>query len=129
MSPYYAKLEVPNKDIKPIYELLSKDFGNIFHSLIETDGSRVAIIIGTKWFFKTNSDASITILIREHEDRLILELISYGGREGVFGLSLGVNEDFVRNILKALRKNEIKYNVLVKMNYSNPSRIKSLSLH
>ena len=127
MSPYYAKLEILHKDIEFVYDLLRKDFGNVFYSLINENNTKIAVIVGTKWFFKTNSDASVTILIKEKGEKLVLELISYGGREGVFGLSLGVHEDFVRKIIKSLKKNKIKYNIIAKINYSNPSRISSLS--
>ncbi len=126
MSPYYAKLEVLKTDFKDLYELLRSSVGNVYYSVIDGEPVKIGLIIGTKWFFKTNSDVSVSIIIKQFKEKLLVDIIGYGGREGVFKLGLGVNEDFVNNVLKILKKNKVKYKVLAKMHYSNPSRIESI---
>lgn len=125
MPPYFIRLKI-NESFDTIYNLLKEKFGNVYYNILNESPKRVGIIIGTKWFMKSNSEAAINIFIHETNDQTILDLVAYGGREGVFGFSLGVHEDFARQVMRFVKKKDIRYKRILEIKRFSPDKLKKI---
>jgi len=77
----------------------------LIHSLTRgTDAYKVYLLIFEKWYYRTSSRASLTVMITENDEHIIVDAISAGGGQGlVFRFSWGAEENFV-NLVRDLLK-------------------------
>jgi len=125
MPAYFVRVQT-EKPFDEIFNLVKEKYANVYFNILDSGSEKVGLIIGTKWFFKTNGDVAVTIIIKDEGEKTILDIITYGGREGMFGLSLGVHEDLAGKVLHFLKSKNIDVKVIEKIKYSNPEKIHQL---
>jgi hypothetical protein len=69
----------------------------LVHSITRgTSDYKVYLLIFEKWYYRTGSRASLTVMVSENEENIIVDAISAGGGQGlVFRFSWGAEENFV----------------------------------
>ena len=71
-----------------------------------TEDNRVYLLIFEKWYYRTSSRASLTVMVTQNEDQIIVDAISAGGGQGlIFRFSWGAEENFV-GVVRDLLKNK-----------------------
>jgi len=125
MPAYFVRVQT-KKPFDEIFNLVKEKYANVYFNILDSESEKIGLIIGTKWFFKTNGDVAVTIIIKDKGEKTILDIITYGGREGMFGLSLGVHEDLAGKVLHFLKSKNIDVKVIEKIKYANPEKIHQL---
>ncbi|MGQ4891999.1 MAG: hypothetical protein ACP6IP_05870 [Candidatus Njordarchaeia archaeon] len=111
---------------RDVFSSLVKEFGNIFHYvLFNREGKRVGIILGEKLFlWRTGSDVGLFILIEEiGEKRCELFILSYAGGAGLLHISWDAHPEYVRRVLRFLRRNGFTYDRISEINYFDSEKI------
>lgn len=99
------KLSGTNKvNIKAIAEVeLNGDF-DTYEKLIQTPWGFVQMLIYEEYYFRINSDLSVTVLYEERNGLTEIEIISAGGKEGILGLSFEAEKQALTRLSKRLIK-------------------------
>ncbi len=90
-------------DIKEIVDYLIKGvqdsgFSNeLVHSITRESGNeKTYLLVFEKWYYRTGSRASLTVLVTESYDTVIVDAIGAGGGQGfIFKFTWGAEENFV----------------------------------
>ena len=108
-----------------LYASLASAFGNCFRRCFRLeDGRLMGIIVGEKYFFRTNSTASIVIVLEERvAGKIFLEAISQAGGTGLMDVSYGVHADYARDVLEHVRSMRLGYEVLEEIDYFDPTKM------
>jgi len=81
------------------------------------------IIVGEKYFWRSNSSAAVTITLEEEGDgRVVVEVFSYAGGSGVFDISYGVHKTYAHEVLRALENGGFSYEILDEIDYFTPKQ-------
>ncbi|MFX1566667.1 MAG: hypothetical protein ACFFCH_11825 [Promethearchaeota archaeon] len=100
----YARFEIEGH-IEEVIQVLEPRFGSSFTRIYEHNGRCVlAILLTDQYAFLTNSHVAVTIILRSHEYLVIMDVIGYGGSQGLLGLDYGYNKSIVRDVHKHLTK-------------------------
>ncbi|PKK99672.1 MAG: hypothetical protein CVV57_01060 [Tenericutes bacterium HGW-Tenericutes-2] len=77
----------------------------LVHSITRgTEDYKVYLLIFEKWYYRTSSRASLTVMLTQNEDQITVDAISAGGGQGlVFRFSWGAEENFVGVVRDLLR--------------------------
>jgi len=95
-------------DIHEISQLLmnqmpivtTKDFQKIHRKI---DLSEFMLLVFEKHYMRNNSRSTLTVVIHQVADELIIDAIGSGGASGMFfNISLGANFDIVNTVVKVL---------------------------
>lgn len=99
------KLSSTNKvNIKAIAEVeLNGDF-DTYERLIQTPWGFVQILIYEEYYFRIQSDLSVTVIYEEKNDITEIEIISAGGKDGIQGISFGAEKHALTRMSKRLIK-------------------------
>ncbi len=101
------KLEI-NKSYdfkKPLNVFLSKrNQENIYKKEIEINGEIIYLVIFEQYFFRINSDLTVSILIHQSIEKTIIEIISSGGGVGIFSENWGSEEKSIVELYNTLTK-------------------------
>ncbi|MBU1142809.1 MAG: hypothetical protein KKH92_04105 [Firmicutes bacterium] len=99
-------------DIEDIIKYLKEGIQNsgisceLVHSVTrDTNGSKTYLLVFEKWYYRTSSRASLTVMVTENDETIYVDAISAGGGQGlIFRFSWGAEENFVgvvRNLLQS----------------------------
>jgi hypothetical protein len=99
-----------NGDIEEMVNYLKEGIQNsgmsneLVHSVTrDSNGSKTYLLVFEKWYYRTSSRASLTVMVTENDETIYVDAISAGGGQGlVFRFSWGAEENFVgivRNLL------------------------------
>ncbi|MHA1721730.1 MAG: hypothetical protein ACTSXW_01500 [Candidatus Baldrarchaeia archaeon] len=123
MTVHYIRLVV-NSSFSTLYRVLSRVFGQCYRRCLMLKGGYFyGIIVGEKYFWRSNSSAAVTITLEEEEDnRVIVEVFSYAGGHGVFDISYGVHKTYVHEVLEVLRRGGFSYKILDEIDYFTPKQ-------
>lgn len=64
----------------------------------------VTIFIAESYYYRTNSDLTITVIVEEQPEYTTVDVISSGGKVGVFQISYGAEDNAVKKVIKALQQ-------------------------
>lgn len=122
-SAHYARVLVRGH-FEDLYRLLASRHGNCFRRCFRLeDGRLLGIVLGEKFFFRTSSTASITIVLEERDyGRVMVELISHAGGKGVLDISYAAHTDYVHDVLNDIRGLGFTYEFLEEIDYFNPGK-------
>jgi peroxiredoxin family protein len=83
--------------------------------------SRAAVILGETYFFRSNSNAAILMILKETGASVTdLEIIACAGSAGLLGLSWGAHKDYVHKITDSLQRASMNVEVVKEIaNYEN----------
>lgn len=76
----------------------------VFHQELSFDSTDVWLLVYEKYYFRTNSYASLTILLTEQGTRQTAQIVATGGGSGMANNSLGANRQFARQCVQALEE-------------------------
>lgn len=90
-------------EIKAIVDYLiqgvqKSGFSNeLVHSITRDCGnSKTYLLVFEKWYYRTGSRASLTVLVTENDDEIIVDAIGAGGGQGIiFKFTWGAEGNFV----------------------------------
>lgn len=83
-------------------ELLADD-DEVFIKKFEYGNSKITIFISENFYFRINSDLTLTVIAEETCDKTTVEVISGGGKEGLLGLSYGAERSAAQRVVKVLK--------------------------
>lgn len=66
------------------------------------DGAEVWLLVYEKYYFRTGSYNSLTVLLTEQDERHTAEIIATGGGGGIANISYGANRKFAKECIQAL---------------------------
>lgn len=95
MNGIKIKISGENKNNNDFLEFLKEIITPKFE---KTEGN-LHIFMGQNYSFGTDSDFAVTVFLKFEELNYMLEIISSGGGEGIFGFTLG-NENRRLNLIK-----------------------------
>lgn len=93
------------KDAKPaeVFARLGGIFGNVFSKTYKSGDQFFGVIVGEKYFLRTDSDTAIIIVVTGHEDTTDLDITAAGGKQGLFlHWDKWTQEDFIGSVKNAL---------------------------
>lgn len=98
MKGYY------DSGIRNLADILRREIGAdlISESSQEFSDGAVILLCFEKYYFRTGSYASLTILLTERESQQTADIIGSGGGAGLFNFSYGSNSDFAGSAKKTL---------------------------
>lgn len=98
--------ECKAKDIQELCDILGKEINAEFlHKKVVEMGTGIAcLLVFEKLYFRVDSYVSLTIMMTE--DRLLqtADIISSGGKGGMFDFDWGVTTDFANKTVDVLKK-------------------------
>lgn len=97
---------ITGKSFDEVVETIARmsEASNIHAEIIETK-PRVAVFIGEKYFLRTNSTASATVIVVEGKGgQHLVRIITTGAGGGLLNIGYGANKTYAREIAKALEK-------------------------
>lgn len=68
------------------------------------DKVTVVLMVFERYFWRTSSYASLTIMLMDYEGNQTIDIVASGGGEGFFNLSWGANADFAAAAVESLQK-------------------------
>ncbi len=92
------------KDAKPreVFARL-QPFGNVFSKSYKSDGHFFGVIVGEKYFLRTDSDTAIIAVVSGNEDSTIIDIMAAGGKQGlILHWDMWTHEDFIRSVKNGL---------------------------
>lgn len=100
-----VRLEGPQKvDIKAIADVeLNGDFGT-HERLFKTPWGFVKILLYEEYYFRIESDLTVTVIYEEKQDKTEIEIISSGGKVGIGAISYGAEKAALTGLTKRLIK-------------------------
>ena len=111
---YYVGFEVSSR-FKDVLDSLKKRFGNIFVRIHKEEGRPVlAILLGSKYFVRVNSEVAIIILLRDEGKTVVLEVIGYAGGTTVTSTTYGAHEAMTKEVHKHLSNHGFDFRVIEK---------------
>lgn len=101
MTSHYVSCSI-DSGFEEIFEVLKKQFGNVYSKdLGRFNKLQNGVILGQKLFFRTNSDAAISIFLEERSpEETQIEMIAFAG--GPF-FTLGVLSSYNYDVLAFLK--------------------------
>lgn len=111
-----------NKGIKLIKEGVSdiQDLSNKVKSNINADlvyeswryanDVKIIFMCFEKYYFRNNSAAGLSLLITESNLVQTIDVVGFGGGEGLFNLSWGANSDFLESVVGLLKEHGFREN-------------------
>jgi len=75
--------------------------------------ARMVVLCFEKYYMRNDSTAALTIIVSELNDETNVELIAFGGGQGLLNLSWGANKSFARSAISVLQ--EFGFNVTEKI--------------
>ncbi|MGA2683261.1 MAG: hypothetical protein ABSF44_15855 [Candidatus Bathyarchaeia archaeon] len=125
MTSHYILCRVSGS-FDQIAQNLSDKFGNVHNERWNTLEGRIAVILGESYFFRSNSDAAILMIMKEVSlSETNLEIISCAGASGLAGFSLGSESSYVHEIRDSLQKSGFKVEVIKEINYYDSSSLRA----
>lgn len=86
-----------------VFARLAGIFGNVFSKTYKSGDHFFGVIVGEKYFVRTNSDTAIIVVVTGNGDTTDLDIMAAGGKQGlVIHWDKWAHEDFVRSVKKAL---------------------------
>ena len=64
----------------------------------------VVLLSFEKYYFRTGSYASLTVMLTQNENEQTVDIIGSGGGEGLFNISWGANSNFAENAVRILQQ-------------------------
>ena len=83
--------------------VLSED--DVFIKRIKGKNSKITIFIAEDYYFRISSTLTLTVIVEETADRTTVDIVSSGGKIGLFGISHGAEESAVLRIVELLEEN------------------------
>lgn len=80
-------------------EILLQFLREIMNPKFEKKEENLYVLMGQNYSFGTDSDLAITAFFKHENSNYIIEIISSGGGEGIFGFTLG-SEKRILNVIK-----------------------------
>lgn len=78
---------------------------NFFIKTITLENSKVIIFIAEEYYFRINSNLTLTVIVEETSDKATVEVISSGGKTGLWGLTYGAENSAAKRIVRLLKEN------------------------
>jgi len=104
LTSHYARCVV-EAPFDSVFESLKQGFGNVYSNQFTLNESlSVGVILGEQYFFRVNSDAAITIVLKTADkDTTVLEIISCAGGAGMLEISYAAHKAYVSDVKKYLK--------------------------
>jgi len=104
LTSHYARCVV-EAPFNSVFESLKQGFGNVYSNQFTLNESlSVGVILGEQYFFRVNSDAAITIVLKTADkDTTVLEIISCAGGAGMLEISYAAHKAYVSDVKKYLK--------------------------
>lgn len=83
---------------------LYSDDDEIFIEKFESENCRLTVFVVEDYYFRINSTLVLTVIIQENVDKTTVDIISGGGKTGLFGLSYGAEKSAAKRIVRLLKK-------------------------
>ncbi len=123
MAGHLAIVEV-NAEFNKVFKDLIYEFGNTYYNVFDSSDKKIGIILGEKWFLRTNSSTGIAIIIEElSEVTTRIEIVSYAGGEGFLNISWGAHKSYVRDVIYFLKRRGYSVSILKEIDYLDKTRI------
>ena len=81
----------------------------VFTKKIEGKNSKITIFIAEDYYFRISSTLTVTVIVEEAADKTTVDIVSSGGKMGLFGISRGAEESAVLRIVELLEENGFKW--------------------
>ncbi len=81
---------------------------NFFSKKIEFENRKITIFIAEEYYYRINSNLTLTAIAEETADKTTVEIISSGGKGGLWGLSYGAEKSAAKRIVQLLKENGFK---------------------
>ena len=65
---------------------------------------RIVFLCFEKYYFRNNSTAGLSLLITDSNSAQTIDVVGFGGGEGLFNLSWGANSDFLESVVSILKE-------------------------
>lgn len=95
-----------------IYELMQGIFSSLASEEYGTyrreyDGNerKITVYCGEEYYFRNDSTLMLTAIVEETPESVSVEIVSGGGKTGLFGISWGAEKNAVKNIVRVLTAN------------------------
>ncbi|KAB2331880.1 DUF6054 family protein [Bacillus mesophilum] len=72
------------------------------YKLTEGQDKQISILIFEKFYFRTTSFASLTVVFDNFEGETVMKCISAGNGDGLFNFGLGSGKNFIKSIRSPL---------------------------
>lgn len=76
-----------------------------YFKVIECGDCKITVFIAEEYYFRINSDLTLTVIAEETADETTVEIISGGGKEGLLGFSYGAEKSAERRIVNLFKEN------------------------
>lgn len=77
----------------------------VFVKKIKEPNCKITIFIAEYYYYRINSTLTLTLIVEENTDGISVEIISSGGKEGLYGFSYGAEKNAVKRIVNLLKEN------------------------
>jgi len=116
MTGHFVRARVKT-DFSSLFKSLVSKFANIYANVMYEE-KRVGIILGEKYFFRTNSTAAICIFVKElNLEECLLDIISFAGGGGLLDISWGAHYDYVHEVLRFIGDLRVDLKKELEINY------------
>lgn len=82
---------------------LYSDNDEIFIEKFESENRRLTVFVAEDYYFRINSTLVLTVIIQENVDKTTVDIISGGGKTGLFGFSYGAEKNAAKRIVRLLK--------------------------
>ncbi|WP_080848459.1 DUF6054 family protein [Cytobacillus gottheilii] len=72
------------------------------YKLTEEQGNQISILVFERYYFRTSSFTSLTVVFDNFEGETIMKCISAGNGDGLFNFGLGSGKNFIKSIRSPL---------------------------
>ena len=77
----------------------------VFIKRIEGKNCKTTIFIAEDYYFRISSTLTVTVIVEETADKTTVDIVSSGGKMGLFGISHGAEVSAVYRIVELLEEN------------------------
>lgn len=77
----------------------------IFIKRFKDQNCKITIFITEDYYFRIESTLTLTVIVEETIDKTTVEVVSSGGKAGLWGFSYGAEKSAVKRIVRLLKEN------------------------
>ncbi len=108
-------IKLIKEGVSDIQDLSNKVKSNINADLVYdnwryTNDVTIIFMCFEKYYFRNNSAAGLSLLITESNLVQTIDVVGFGGGEGLFNLSWGTNSDFLESVVGLLKEHGFREN-------------------
>ena len=97
-------LKLYNSDGLSEADLVTREIYRDPQTTLMTPSTRSVLLCYEKFFFRTNAQAALTIMISQEDNEQKVLIVAFGAGQGILGLAKGADDKFAGSAVKELEK-------------------------